>query len=430
MNEVGLSGAGRGFRAAALVLSMLCAFTALSGLNASSAHAAPGPAEAPEWWFDAWQAPALWASGADGRGITVAVVDTGVQGDLPELAGKVLPGADLIGNGTDGRTDFDSDDFSHGTAMASLIAASPGYGDIEGLAPAAKILPISVPLRGVVRQGTPTANATSQAVRYAADHGAKIISMSLGGFVDAAEDPDPCPGMLQDAVTYALQKGALVVAASGNSGQSGSPVEEPGVCLGVISVGAVDASSTVTSFSSRHPYLTVVAPGDDIATLSKVSGRAFVGGGTSQATAITSAALAVIWSKFPTATNQQILSRLLGSVTDLGPKGDDDQYGLGLINPAAAINANAAASKPNVVFAGVKPLLDLAATTPRVPPAKAVAGKTDAAIGTLAIGAQGSSLGLSFYLLLIATVLLAVAGVILLVRGLRRRPRRFTAHQA
>ena len=227
----------------------------------ATARPRPGPPSAPEWWFDTWNVSGLWAAGADGRGITVAVVDTGVQASLPELQGKVLPGADFIGNGSDGRIDYDSDDFSHGTAMASIIVARQGFGDIEGLAPAAKILPLSVPLRGVIRKGTPTENATSTAINYAADHGARIISMSLGGVRDESDGPDPCPAAVQTAVLHALAKGALVVAASGNSGGDGSPVEEPGVCLGVVSVGAVDRQLNVASFSSRHPYLTVSAPG-------------------------------------------------------------------------------------------------------------------------------------------------------------------------
>ena len=243
---------------------------------APAAQAAPGPPDAPEWWFDTWHVPAMWAGGADGRGITVAVVDTGVQGNIPELQGKVVAGADFIGNGTDGRTDFDLDEFSHGTAMASIIAAGQGSFGIEGLAPAARILPIAVPLKGVIRHGTPQPDSTSEAIMYAADHGAKVISMSLGGIRVEGEDDLPCPQKLQDAVIYALNKGSLVIAASGNSGETGSPVEEPGVCLGAVSVGSVNSGLNLSSFSSRHPYLTLAAPGDKIPTLNRNPGRSRV----------------------------------------------------------------------------------------------------------------------------------------------------------
>lgn len=408
-------------RASAAVATIMMALgLALSALCSAPAQAAPGPPEAPQWWFDSWNVPALWATGADGRGITVAVIDTGVQASIPELAGKVLPGADLIGNGSDGRTDFDSDPFSHGTAMASLIVASRGYGNIEGTAPGARILPIAVPLKGVIRNGTPTPNATSVAVRYAADHGAKVISMSLGGFVYEGEDDQPCPAALQDSILYAIKKGAIVVAASGNSGEDGSPVEEPGVCLGVVSVGAVDATSTVTSFSSRHPYLTVSAPGDTIPTLSKVAEQAYIGGGTSQATAITSAVLALVWSKYPTETNQQVVSRLLSSVTDRGPKGADPQYGLGVINPTAAIAANSAVSAPNEVFSGVAPLLAQSAARPATPAARTPAGALSAPIGSPELGHRASDLGTSFYLLVALVLVTMVLAIVLFVLALRR----------
>jgi subtilisin family serine protease len=395
-------------------------------LSPGVAVAAPGPAEAPEWWFDAWYVPSLWASGADGRGITVAVIDTGVQADIPELAGKVIPGADFIGNGTDGRTDFDGDQFSHGTAMASIMVARPGYGDIEGIAPAAKILPIAVPLKGVLRQGIATPNATSEAIKYAANHGAKVISMSLGGLRYEGQDSEPCPADLQAAVVYALDKGSLVVAASGNSGDSGSPVEEPGVCLGVISVGSVNAQQQVSAFSSRHPYLTVAAPGDNIATLSRTVDRAYIGGGTSQATAITSAALAMVWSRFPTDTNRQVLSRLLESVTDRGPRGRDSAYGFGVIDPNAAISDTVAAAAPNAVFQGVAPLLALAAAHPGAPSVKATAGDPNSPIGSVRVGTSAAALGTSFYAELVAALACLLLAIALLSLALRRSGR----HQA
>jgi subtilisin family serine protease len=406
---------------ASFVLAVLVIATMFTPV---AAHAAPGPTEAPQWWFDAWNVPELWAAGADGRGITIAVVDTGVQASIPELSGQVLPGADLIGNGTDGRTDFDVDAFSHGTAMASIIVGRKGYGNIEGLAPEAKVLPISVPLQGVIRLGgPPKPNATATAVRYAADHGAKVINMSLGEVVYEGQDDAPCSSELQDAIVYALQRGSLVVAASGNSGEEGSPVDEPGVCLGVVSVGAVDANSDVTSFSSRHPYLTVTAPGADIPTLTKVTNQAFVGSGTSQATAMTSAALALIWSKFPTASNAQILSRLLGSVHDRGAKGRDDLYGLGVIDPNAAIKANAAAAKSNAVFTGVQPLLALATIKPQQPRALAAAGRTDAPIGTVQIGSVATTINLAIVVTSALALMFGLLAVVLLVLALRRNSR-------
>jgi subtilisin family serine protease len=400
---------------------LAAAVLSLAVLPPAPAAATPGPRSAPEWWFDSWHVHELWAGGADGRGITVAVLDSGVQADIPELRGKVLPGADFIGNGSDGRTDYDSDEFSHGTAMASLIAAERGFADIEGLAPAAMILPVAVPLAGVVRRGEPPKNATARSIRYAADHGARIISMSLGGPRNEREDRVPCPQSIQDAVLHAIGKGALVVAASGNSAGSGNPVEEPGVCLGVVSVGAVDSRLEVTEFSSRHRYLTVTAPGSDIATLTRESGSAFVGNGTSHATALTSGALALIWSKYPRENARQILNRLLATAIDRGPKGRDSAYGIGVIDPAAAIAARPAGTvAANPVLDGAAPLLALARARAKPPAPPAAVARRDAPLGEYRIGSPPSRLDSRFYLLAGGSTGFGALALVLLAGALRR----------
>jgi subtilisin family serine protease len=394
-------------------------------LSPGTAGATPGPSSAPEWWFDSWQVSSLWAQGADGRGITVAVIDTGVQADIPELEGKVLPGADFIGNGSDGRIDYDSDEFSHGTAMASIIVARSGYGDIAGVAPAAKILPIAVPLKGVIRKGgDPPGNATARAITYAADHGAKVISMSLGGPRFETEDEQPCPEGIQDAVLHAIGKGALVLAASGNSGASGSPVEEPGVCLGVVSVGAVDEQLQVPDFSSRHRYLSITAPGDNIPTLTREPGTAFVGDGTSQATALAAAALALVWSKYPGESARQVLSRLLATAADRGPKGRDPQYGLGVIDPAAAIAASpAVAAGKNPVLDAVAPLLGLSKGTATKPRPLPPASRPTAALGDYRVAGAPPILSTGVYAPAAGSVLFGVLALGLLVAAVRRRRR-------
>jgi len=402
-------------------LAVLLAVLPLSGWLALPAAAAPGPAAAPEWWFDSWRVPALWAGGADGHGITIAVVDTGVQANLPELRGKVLAGADFTGNGSDGRIDYDGEDFAHGTAMTSIMVARSGYAGIEGLAPNARILPIAVPLKGVVRHGTPPANATPSAIDYAVEHGARIINMSLGGVrEESADGPDPCPGAVQQAVLRALRRGVLVVAASGNSGDEDSPVEEPGVCLGVVSVGAVDRNLNVPTFSSRHPYLTVSAPGVDIPTLSRDS--AYIGEGTSQATALTSAALAVIWSKYPAESARQILTRMLRTVIDRGPAGRDPAYGFGVIDPAKAIAASAPApTVANPVLDGAQPLL--ATGGQGGPKAMPVAGAAAPSLGDYAVSQATDPIGQPVYLLAGLTLLFLLLAVFAFGSFRRRRVR-------
>ena len=337
-------------------LGVILALCAGLGLVApGSAAAAPGPSQAPEWWFDAWNVPALWAAGARGQGVIIAEIDTGVNAALPELAGKILPGKDFGDAGGDGRTDRDQEPFGHGTAMASIMVARPTLLDITGLAPDAQVLPIAVPI-----QGTSDASAIDHvpdAIRWAVDHHAKVISMSLGGRRDPVEDSVPCPSDEQSAIDYAVARGAIVVAAGGNSGQIGSPVEDPGVCLGVVSVGAVDSHGMVAPFSSRHPYLTLVAPGVGIASLGRVPGAAYLGDGTSQATAITSAALALVWSKYPSLTGR---ADCHPGPRHAQPSGTDARPGLWLRRagrrPGRSRGGTANAANP--VYDALTPFLD------------------------------------------------------------------------
>src|SRR5439155_26791073 len=132
------------------------------------------------------------------------------------------------------------------------MVAHPILLGITGLAPEARILPVAVPLRGTNDAPASGNDRLAEAITWAADHGGKILSMSLGGTRDPDHDNVPCPADEQKAITHAISKGAIVVASAGNSGKNGSPVEEPGVCLGVISVGAVDKNNAVPACASRH----------------------------------------------------------------------------------------------------------------------------------------------------------------------------------
>jgi subtilisin family serine protease len=398
-----------------------CACVLLLFAGAPAALATPGPADAPEWWFDKWGVPALWAAGADGRGITIAEIDSGVNASLSALSGKILPGTDFGTQGGDGRTDRETDPFGHGTAMASIMVASPTIFGIEGLAPAAKILPVAIPLLG-----TSDANGNdhlADAITWAADHGAKIINMSLGANRDQQTDPLACPSDEQAAVYQALAKGDIVVAAAGNNGPSPTDIEEPSVCIGVITVGAIDSTGAVASFSSRTPKLTVTAPGVNIPSLGRIAGQAYQGKGTSQASALTSAALALIWSKFPTLTNRQVVARLLATL-DNKQASADPASGYGAINPGAAINTNVAADAPNPVFDVAAPFIAQltkpasAATPAAAVTAPAPPGHYEAAAPPSDVTAEvkiGTGIALAG---LICLLLLAIFGV----RGRRRHP--------
>ena len=378
-----------------------------------AAAGAPGLVRYPQYWFPQWDVPRIWAGGARGQGITVAVIDTGVQASVGDLRGSVLSGTDLTGLGGDGHTDRDRDRFDHGTAMAALIAGHGGK-FLAGVAPSSKILPVAVPLVGT-NQGSHSPGYIADAVRFAAGHGAKVISMSLGGLRYPGQDAVACPSDTQSAIFYALAKGAIVVAAGGNAGSKHSPTEEPGVCLGVVSVAAVDARRRAAAFSSRHPYLTVAAPGVAIPTIN-AENVIYVGSGTSQATALTSGALALIWSAHPRETNRQITARLVAGVRDAGRHGDDETFGYGTIDPAASIATHLRPGAINPVFTRADPFLTgpgPAAASP--PPKPAVATVVPAAAYVTAappttgipkatwLGVAVAALGLLVLLLLVLT---------------------------
>lgn len=395
-------------------LAVVGAVVGALALAPAVAVAAPGPPDAPEYWFDTWQVQSLWDSGARGQGITIAEIDTGVNADLPELSGRVLSGTDL-GLGGNGQTDREVDEFGHGTAMASIMVARPGLLGITGLAPDARVLPIAVPLNGTTDAGQP--DQLPAAIRYAADHGAKIISMSLGGKRVPGTDSLACDPDEQEAIYYALRKGALLVAAVGNTGTTRNTVEDPGVCLGVLAVGAVDSSGTVASFSGRQSYLSLVAPGVNIPSLSRVAGQAYAGDGTSQATALTSAAAALVWSRYPKLSARDVATRILATLDNRRTTPSSD-YGYGELNAYTAVTASVAPSAANPVFDAVAPFLARASALTRpAPSAPKVAARAGAPTGTYRVGAvpdptdwrliAGSLLG---GLGLIALVALAVAG--------------------
>jgi subtilisin family serine protease len=412
---------------AAVLAAVLIGGAGLVGLvsSAEPALAAPGPPDAPEYWFDGWQVQSLWDGGARGQGVTIAEIDTGVNASLPELSGSVLPGKDFGAAGGDGRIDHAVDPFGHGTAMASIMVAHPGLLGITGLAPGARLLPVAVPLRGTSDAPTSGDDHLADAIRWAADHGGKILSMSLGGTRDLAHDKVPCPADEQSAITYAISKGAIVVASAGNSGQKGSPVEEPGVCLGVVSVGAVDAQGKVASFSSRHRYLTVTAPGVNVPSLGRVAGGAFAGDGTSQSTAITSAVLALIWSKYSTLTGRQIVARMLATLDHRTGK-QDPAYGYGAVNANRAITAQVPADAPNPVYDALAPFLETNSAKARALPKPKPAVIRPAPPGHFAIGQAPSVWSPRVWTAFAVGLLGALALVVLAVVG-TLRARRFAA---
>jgi subtilisin family serine protease len=326
------------------VLTLAALLAVAPVLTPVAATAAPLPSGNAQWWFAALQVGKTWAAGAQGQGVTVAVLDGGVNAGRPELAGRVRPGFDAVTGSGDGRTDVDRPR-GHGTAMSIFIAGQGGPTGLVGIAPEAAIMPVRVN-NGEGGSSVGDSDAVdARGIRWAVDHGAKVISMSIGA-------PEPCGATEQDAVSYAVEHGAVVVASAGNSGGSGAP-ESPGDCAGVVTTGAVDANRNPWSKTTPGPSVDVAGPGVNMASVN-AAGQRGTSDGTSDSAALTSAAIALIWSKFPTLTNRQVVARLLATARDSGVPGRDAATGVGVIRPYNAITENVPATAPNPIFDELK----------------------------------------------------------------------------
>ncbi|WP_427886039.1 type VII secretion-associated serine protease mycosin [Kribbella sp. GL6] len=333
---------GRWAAAAAVVLS--------AGLPATAAAAPPAGmcqnAEAGGTpvnklpWAQTWLAPDRVPPEVTGRGVTVAVIDSGVDADHPQLRGAVLPGRDLLTPG-DLRANFDC--VSHGTAVASIIAARPVRGiGFRGVAPGARILPIRVSERDASEQTGESVDATvfAGAIRYAADAGAAVINISLSMYSDLKP--------VRDAVRYAQQHNALIVAAAGNAHaeQGPDPVTYPAAYPGVVGVGAITIDGTRLSNSQVGPYVDISAPGGGVLAATRVRGHRYYDG-TSFATAFVSGTAALVRSADPQLTASEVANRLIATATPA--PGPADEYGAGVVNPARAVQDVLASAKPAVL---------------------------------------------------------------------------------
>jgi len=193
---------------------------------------------------------------SQGGGIIVAVIDSGVDARVPQLAGHVLPGVDVVGSATfDGAVvgrggRADSDCLGHGTFVASIIAAQPVAGiGFAGIAPGALVLPVRQTNSG--QDGTGSGMAA--AIRAATDHGAKVINISAASSIPSQ--------LLADAVSYAQRHDVLIVAAADNQAKEGDPRSYPASYPGVIAVGSIDQEGKRSDFSETGDFIDLVAPG-------------------------------------------------------------------------------------------------------------------------------------------------------------------------
>ncbi|MFY1704767.1 type VII secretion-associated serine protease mycosin [Micromonospora sp. WMMA1923] len=278
-----------------------------------------------QWQLDALGAKTAWRT-STGRGVTVAVVDSGVDGGHPDLAGQVLPGLDLVSPGGGGSPD----PVGHGTTVAGLIAGR--HDDRQGavgLAPEAKILPVRV-LDADNRYDD--ALIVAKGVRWAVDNGARVINLSLGGSGDSAA--------LAAAVDYAFARDVVVVACSGNVATSTSskvwyPAREPGV---IAVAGLERDTEQLWSGSITGPATVLTAPASGL--VGARPGGYWRVQGTSFAAPLVSASAALIRAKYPQMSAGDVVNRLISTARDIGPPGRDDRFGYGLVDPVAALTTD------------------------------------------------------------------------------------------
>ncbi|WP_078585130.1 type VII secretion-associated serine protease mycosin [Streptomyces anulatus] len=392
--------------------AVLSAVVAPLLVGAVPAHADSVRSE--QWHLNVMQAEQMWKI-STGENVTVAVIDSGVDASVPDLQGRVLKGKNLA---TDSPGDEHTDYANHGTGIAGLIAGTGNAGGRDGafgLAPRSKILPIRVrDSAGKVNGATGDRyfnDDLSAAIRFAADQGAEVINVSLGNNVGSQR--------LTDSVSYALDKGSLVFAAAGNSGDEKNSIEYPAGTPGVVGVGSVGRDLRRAKSSQYGPQVDLAAPGVDTVHACSGGTQLCKSSGTSHATALASASAALIWSKHPDWTNNQVLRVMLNTAGGpISGKKRSDGIGYGIVRPRIALKTP---GDPGP--ADVYPLPDLAAAASEAPspqPSKAGGGSGQSEEPAVAAADEGSNTVLWLGVGIGAAVLVGGAATAAVLRSRRR----------
>ena len=310
-----------------------------------------------QWVLDMLDVEAAWPV-TEGSGVTVAVIDSGVNPAVSDLTNSVITGPDYTGV----TTSPSSQDWGvHGTWMASLIAGhghDGGLSGVIGVAPEARILSIRViPDRGDphYRQyerepETLIQQSLADGIRYAITHGAQVISMSIGYSTQS--------GVVREELQQAYDRGVVVIASAGNSGgpvgpgDGEAPESFPANYPGVISVGAVKQSGAVAGFSSDNLSVQVAAPGVSVPAQGRDQQYWSVSG-TSPACALVAGVAALIKSKYPGLAPYLIASALTSTTTDRPAGGYNSQLGFGIVDAAAALAKAGELARARPVKAGL-----------------------------------------------------------------------------
>jgi subtilisin family serine protease len=292
-----------------------------------------------EWHLPKIAAPAAWDL-SSGAGVTIAILDTGVDGSHPDLYDQMVPGWNFYDNNSN-----TADTHGHGTAVAGTAAARSNNAlGVASVAGGARIMPVRIADPG----GYAYWSTVAQGLNWAANHGARVANISYVG-VSASST-------VQSAASYFRSKGGVVVVCAGNTGSSSSTAPS-GVML---VVAATNESDQRASFSTFGSFVDMAAPGSNIVT----TGRGGVyqsWNGTSFASPIVAGAAALVIARRPDLSADQIEAALLLSTTDLGAAGYDIYFGAGRVHAAAAVQR--AASMPLPTTDTTAPSVSIASPT-------------------------------------------------------------------
>ena len=286
-----------------------------------STFAVTDPYVGSEWHLAKIGAPGAWDT-TQGAGVTIAILDSGVDGTHPDLQPNLVPGYNVVSSNTD-----TSDVCGHGTAVAGSAAARSNNGlGVAGVAGQAKIMPIRVATPDASGSCYAYSSTIASGITYAADHGARIANISYGPLAGIAA--------IQSAAQYMKNKGGLVFVSAGNNG-----VDEaitPTTTL--IAVSATDANDAKASWSSYGAFVALAAPGAGIWTTSK-GGIYQSWNGTSFASPVAAGVAALMMAAAPTLDGADIEQVLFASAVDLGAAGRDPLFGYGRVDAAAGVKA-------------------------------------------------------------------------------------------
>jgi thermitase len=283
-----------------------------------------------QWGLTQIQAPAAWDITTGSSDVTIAIVDSGIDLDHPDLNGKIILGYDYVNGDW-----VPDDDYGHGTHVAGIAAAWTNNGQgVAGVSWGARLMALKV----LNASGDGSYADVASAVTYAADNGAKIINLSLGGDYDSQT--------LHDAVIYAHNAGCVVVAATGNDN---GPVLYPAKYAEAFAVAATNSSDQRYSSSNYGPEVDVAAPGVSIYSTYFGGGYTYMTG-TSMAAPHVAGLAALVWSEYPGYTNDQVKGRIEMTALDLGTLGWDQYYGHGRVDAQAALCTPDLRGSPSSTF--------------------------------------------------------------------------------